>query len=89
MLIKGNAEEREAILSSIDFSKNVVVITSYDLLKRDISKYENMNFTFCIADEAQYIRNPKTKAASAIKQIKSKNRFALTGTPIENRLSDL
>lgn len=40
-------------------------------------------------DEAQYIKNPKTAAAKAVKTIKVKHRFALTGTPIENRLSEL
>lgn len=66
-----------------------VVITSYDLLKRDINYYENMSFRFQILDEAQYIKNPLTQSARAVKKIQAQTRFALTGTPVENRLSEL
>ena len=63
-------------------------LTSYDLLKRDVDYY-TQSFSFCIIDEAQNIKNHSTKAAKAVKAIQSDNRFALTGTPIENRLSEL
>ena len=68
-----------------------MVITSYDLLKRDIELYQtaNYDFKYIIADEAQYIKNNNTQNARAIKEIKSETRFALTGTPIENSLSEL
>ncbi len=68
-----------------------MVITSYDLLKRDIELYkkENYNFKYMIADEAQYIKNSNTKNARSIKEIKADTRYALTGTPIENSLSEL
>ena len=64
-------------------------ITTYDLLKRDIDNYADTEFLFCVADEAQYIKNAGTRNAAAIKQIKAEARFALTGTPIENALSEL
>ena len=66
-----------------------VLITSYELLKRDIEEYEKMSFDYEIADEAQYIKNYTTQNAKAVKSINSKTKFALTGTPIENNLSEL
>ena len=66
-----------------------IVITSYDLLKRDIHEYENCQFVGQVLDEAQYIKNHTTAAAKAAKLIHSQVRYALTGTPIENRLSEL
>ena len=68
-----------------------LIITSYDLLKRDLELYKEKNYLFryIIADEAQYIKNNLTKNAKAIKEIRAVSRFALTGTPIENSLSEL
>ena len=66
-----------------------VYVTSYDLLKRDITLYEGIEFGCCVLDEAQFIKNQKTNAAKAVKVIQSSYRFALTGTPIENRLSEM
>lgn len=66
-----------------------VLITSYDLLKRDIAEYEDLQFGYQVIDEAQYIKTHTTAAAKAVKVIKADHRFALTGTPIENRLSEL
>lgn len=89
LVIHGNAEERKSQIESI--GKYNLIITSYDLLKRDIEEYKNVNcdFKYIIADEAQYIKNNNTQNAKAIKEIKSDTRFALTGTPIENSLSEL
>ena len=66
-----------------------VLITSYDLLKRDIAEYEDMRFAYQVIDEAQYIKTHTTAAAKAVKVIQADHKFALTGTPIENRLSEL
>lgn len=89
IVIHGNIEERTKQIKSIPNYN--VVITSYDLLKRDIDIYEEQNyvFKFIIADEAQYIKNNNTQNAKAIKKINSETRYALTGTPIENSLSEL
>lgn len=88
-VISGNAEERKKIIKDID--KYDIIITSYDLLKRDIEEYKNLKYEFkyIIADEAQYIKNNNTQNFKAIKQIKAQTRFALTGTPIENSLAEL
>lgn len=88
-VISGSFEDRVEIIKNI--KKYDMVITSYDLLKRDIDIYKECDyeFRFIIADEAQYIKNNNTKNAKAIKEIKAKTRYALTGTPIENSLSEL
>ena len=66
-----------------------VLITSYDLLRRDITDYQELHFFCEVIDEAQYIKNHGTQAARAVKQVQTGFRLALTGTPIENRLSEL
>ena len=88
-VISGNANER---LQKIQGIKNYnLVITSYDLLKRDIEKYKDLDYTFkyILADEAQYLKNSTTQNAKAIKELKGETRYALTGTPIENSLAEL
>lgn len=84
--IYGDRKNREKLLSNL---KNEVVITSYDYLKRDIDLYENIEFDTIILDEAQYIKNHKTKAAQAVKKINSEFKLALTGTPLENSLAEI
>ena len=89
LIINGNVEERKNKIKQI--KKYDLIITSYDLLKRDIEEYEILDYTFryIIADEAQYIKNNNTQNSKAIKRIKAQTKFALTGTPIENSLSEL
>ena len=88
-VIRGSTSERESLIENIE--KYNLVITSYDLLKRDIDIYKKKNykFRFIIADEAQYLKNNNTKNAKSIKQLNADTRFALTGTPIENSLAEL
>ena len=86
-LIAGSQSERQAKLQT--YSDFDVLVTSYDLLKRDIDQYEEKEFLYQIIDEAQYIKNHTTAAAKSVKVIHSQTRYALTGTPIENRLSEL
>ena len=86
-VIDGTKEERTKALSEIDGYD--FVITSYPLLRRDIADYEKKEFFSFIIDEAQHIKNPKTLSAKAVKRIKAESCFALSGTPIENSLSEL
>ena len=86
--VAGTAQEREEVFASLD-EGGQVLITSYDLLKRDMKHYESMSFRFQVIDEAQYIKNAATQSARAVKAIRARTRFALTGTPIENRLGEL
>ncbi len=87
LLVTGSAAEREEKLR--DTAAYDVVITSYDLLKRDLPLYERLYFRFHVIDEAQYIKNPSTQSARAVKAVHAQTRYALTGTPVENRLSEL
>ena len=88
-IIRGTAKERAEQIKNIN--NYDLIITSYDLLKRDVDNYKELNYTFkyAIADEAQYLKNSNTKNAKVIKSIKAETRFALTGTPIENSLAEL
>ncbi len=87
LVINGTQAERKALLEN--YQQYDVLITSYDLLRRDIGEYEDKRFSYQIIDEAQYIKNHTTIAAKAVKCIQSTTKYALTGTPIENRLSEL
>ena len=60
-----------------------------ELLRRDVDDYAACHFALMALDEAQYIKNHATKVAKSVKQVTADHRFALTGTPIENRLSEL
>ena len=66
-----------------------LVVTSYDLLRRDEELYKEQQFYACILDEAQVIKNHTTQKYKAVCGVNSKVRFALTGTPVENRLGEL
>lgn len=85
--VTGTAPERKEIIDSA--GKLDILITSYDLLRRDEEFYEEYSFAHEIIDEAQYIKNHNTRAAKAVKNIRAGFKAALTGTPIENRLSEL
>ncbi len=87
LLVTGNAAERREAVSRA--ASCDVLVTSYDLLRRDLELYRELEFRYQIIDEAQYIKNAGTLSAKAVKSIRSRSRFALTGTPIENRLGEL
>ena len=89
MTAAGNQTEREEMFASCETEHPDVIITSYDLLKRDILWYHEKKFRFEIIDEAQYIKNFSTQAAKSVKAVSAGTRFALTGTPIENHLGEL
>jgi SNF2 family DNA or RNA helicase len=88
--VAGAKRERFAQVASASAEDGpAVLITSYDLMKRDVEAYVQQDFHCVVLDEAQYIKNAGTKAAKAAKELPASVRFALTGTPIENRLSEL
>ncbi len=88
-VIVGDPKERQQQIKEAKDKEIDVLITSYPLLRRDLASYRKHTFHAVIFDEAQTIKNSGTQAAQAAYQIQSAHRFALTGTPVENRLSDL
>jgi len=66
-----------------------LVVTSYALLRRDIEYYQRYEFAAVILDEAQHIKNHSTQNAKAAKKLRAVNRLVLTGTPVENGVTDL
>ena len=86
-VILGNAQERKRKLQEAQAQD--VWITSYELLRQDIQQYQEMDFYACILDEGQHIKNQSTLVSKAVKAVNCRQRFVLTGTPIENRLSEL
>jgi len=85
--VNGVKDLRDEIIKNIENFD--VLITTYNLLKRDIDSYKLLEFNYCIIDEAQSIKNPNSQNAIAVKEIVAKTRFALSGTPIENSVMDL
>ncbi|WP_072866075.1 DEAD/DEAH box helicase [Marinitoga hydrogenitolerans] len=69
--------------------KSDVLITSYGVIRRDLEKIKNKEWSYIILDEAQNIKNYLSKQSKAVKLLRAERRIALTGTPIENKLIDL
>lgn len=84
-LVKG-AERADKLKHVPDYD---VVMTSYALMRRDIEAYEGVHFAAVVLDEAQHIKNVSTQNSRAAKRLKADHRLVLTGTPIENSVSDL
>ena len=76
--------ERSLELNGID-----IALTTYGLLRNDLEKFKNREWDFVIIDEAQNIKNPDAAQTMAVKSLKTKTYIAMTGTPVENRLSEL
>ena len=66
-----------------------VILTTYAILRIDIEEFKKHNWNLVIIDEAQNIKNPNTSQTQAVKSIKADMKIAMTGTPVENRLSEL
>jgi len=66
-----------------------LIITSYGTARRDLALLEQHFWTNLLLDEAQNIKNPAAKQTQAVRRLQAENRYALTGTPVENRLAEL
>jgi SNF2 family DNA or RNA helicase len=86
-VISGVPQERKELIES--YQNYDVLITSYPLIRRDITIYEEINFHTVFIDEAQFIKNESSLNAKSVKRLVANHRYALTGTPIENSLSEL
>lgn len=85
--VAGAARERELQLARLE--EQVILITSYQLLCRDEEAYDKITFQYQIIDEAQFIKNQGNQTTRVVKGVNAEFRLALTGTPVENRLSEL
>jgi SNF2 family DNA or RNA helicase len=85
----GTPAEREKMRQ--DFNDYDLIISSYSTISRDVEELnqEDISFSFAILDEAQHIKNHRTKRAKAVKNIQASSRLALTGTPLENSVEEL
>lgn len=87
VLVLTGSKDRQAKIKKIP--EHDLIITSYALIRNDLSHYAEIQFEYLVLDEAQYIKNHKTQVTQAVKCLQSNYRLALTGTPIENRYSEL
>lgn len=86
-VITGFPADRKKLIES--YEDYDVLITSYPLMRRDVSLYRKIMFNSIFLDEAQFIKNAASLNAQSVKLLRAEHRFALTGTPIENSLSEL
>lgn len=87
VLYTGNSRERSRLLGKLQSYD--VVITSYEVVRNDISSLEGYHWLYCILDEGHVIKNAKTKLTKAVKNIQAQHRLILSGTPIQNNVLEL
>ncbi|MEA2013678.1 MAG: DEAD/DEAH box helicase [Verrucomicrobiota bacterium] len=87
LLYRGLPEER--IEYAQQFDKYDIIVTNYEMVRNDLYKLNKIKFDTVILDEAQKIRNPKAQISVAIKKLNAEFKIVLTGTPLENHLTDL
>lgn len=87
LVVEGGPKERAEKLKQI--KKHDLVVASYPSVKKDEERYLKLEFNYCILDEAQFIKNHQTQSAKAVKKINANYRLALTGTPLENSVSEV
>jgi hypothetical protein len=79
----------ERIKASDHFDEYDVILTTYGTLRRDALIFKDVEFDYCILDEAQMIKNAATESAKAARLLRARHRLAMSGTPIENHLGEL
>lgn len=87
VVVADNKEKRKEILKHQD--EYNIFITTYGLIRNDNDEYEKMDFELCVIDEAQMIKNYQANMTREVKKIKAKCKIALTGTPVENNVTEL
>ncbi|AQP53503.1 hypothetical protein CBF34_00100 [Vagococcus penaei] len=87
MIVMGSKAEREALIEQMPDVD--ILITSYTTLRQDSELYQATTFHSLVLDEAQMVKNAATKTFQSIEILKAKQKFALSGTPIENKLEEL
>ncbi|KAH9038908.1 hypothetical protein EDB85DRAFT_2072591 [Lactarius pseudohatsudake] len=87
IMFVGNARERQRLVPKL--KKHDVVITSYEVVRNEVTTLEEFNWHYCILDEGHVIKNAKTKLTKAVKCIRANHRLILSGTPIQNNVLEL
>lgn len=87
--IYGSSNQRHEIIQGIPRDEKIIYITGYDSLRNDLEYYEGKMFNYILLDEAQAIKNVHAIKSQSVKKLEGINKFALTGTPIENSVLDL
>lgn len=85
--ISRHLDERKKDFAHCDIINTV--ITSYELVRSDIEYLKQINWNYCVLDEGHIIKNGKTKLSKAVKQINADHRVILSGTPIQNNVTEL
>lgn len=88
-IVMGGKEQREQAIKAAVANQMDCLITSYASLRQDIDLYHGVTIETLILDEAQMVKNSETKTFRAIQSLKVAQRFALSGTPIENHIDEL
>ncbi|AQK88882.1 TATA-binding protein-associated factor BTAF1 [Zea mays] len=83
----GSSQDRVTLRSQFD--KVNVIITSYDIIRKDIDFLGNITWNYCVLDEGHIIKNSRSKITFAVKQLKAQHRLILSGTPIQNNVLEL
>ncbi|MBI9031395.1 DEAD/DEAH box helicase family protein [bacterium] len=86
IIYEGNKQERQDMLEKVNFD---ILIASYSIIQNDIEFLGEKEFYYVILDEAQHIKNVSALRTKAIKKLRSQHRLALTGTPLENDISEI
>lgn len=73
----------------LSFKRHQLVLTTYGLIRNDLNYLKKFDFAYVVLDESQNIKNPQSKTAKAVRELNARYRLALSGTPIENTLTDL
>lgn len=87
LIYYGTPTERHDLGDTIE--EYAIILTTYEIVSRDIDRLRQKRFAYCILDEAQMIKNFRTKRSESVKNISAEHRLVLTGTPIENSLEEL
>lgn len=85
-VVSGNKSQRKRF---VEEEKGQVIITSYHSFRQDVAKWSDVNWHSVILDESQMVKNPNTKTHQALRQLQTLTKFALSGTPIENKKEEL
>jgi len=86
MIYEGPKDFRTSVLKTVPVQ---IILCSYSLIQNDLDEFSKIGFDYIILDEAQHIKNHRTLRAKAIKVLRARHKLAMTGTPLENSITEL